>query len=113
LNIVTDNFYIDFWFKVDNWFPIMFYDEIVNYPMFILLLMPSATNQPEEENPGLSLSQCILTCHMKKNCKMVIYDKKIQDCGLISKYYKQKDFAKISDRRICTCSLHLAKSFCL
>jgi hypothetical protein len=42
LNIVTDNFYIDFWFKVDNWFPIMSYDEIVNYPMFILLLMPSA-----------------------------------------------------------------------
>ena len=56
------------------------------------------TNQPEEENPGLSLSQCILTCHMKKNCKMVIYDKKIQDCGLISKYYKQKDLAKCKEQ---------------
>jgi len=35
---------------------------------------------------------------MKTNCKMVIYDKKIQECGLISKYYKEEDLANCKEQ---------------
>ena len=56
-------------------------------------------DQPTEENPGFSLSQCLVACKLKpSDCKMVIYDSKIQDCGMISKFYEKNDLASTTEQ---------------